>query len=456
MSHHHLGRTHVRPVGGPSVVVGASMAGLCAARVLSERFDHVVVIDRDKLPNGPEWRHQVPQGRHPHFLLRAGAQHLEWWFPGIVEELEAGGAVDVDVCRDLYWYESGGVMRRPASELHGPAMSRPFLEATVRRRVEALPNVTLLDETVAEGLETDASGTRITGVRLDDGSTIASGLTVDATGRQARSLGWLKTLGYEAPSESVVTVDTRYATRVYRRTELPVRDWKAAAVIGNPDSKRLALALPTEGERWIVTLVGLGGESPPTDEAERLAYAESFESPVIADIMAASEPIGETVAYRFAADQRRHMERMRRFPLGWVPVGDAVCSFNPIYGQGMTTAAQQAAILGTCLDRTGATNRSFSHHYLRAAGRSVSVPWSIAVGRDFAYDGTTGKKPAGTDLVNRYTERVAVAAQHDDAVGIRSNAVAGLVRRPESLLTPAYVFRVLRFARHGPIGPSST
>jgi 2-polyprenyl-6-methoxyphenol hydroxylase-like FAD-dependent oxidoreductase len=242
-------------------------------------------------------------------------------------------------------------------------------------------------------------------------------------------------------------------SRVYRRTDLPVRDWKAAAVIGDPATKRLAMLLPMEDERWILTIVGVNGESVPTEDPAMRAYARTLESPVIAEVMAASDPLSEPVTHRFPASQRRHVERLRRFPLGWVLLGDAVCSFDPIYGQGMTVAAQQAEALGLHLDRSGAIDRSFARSYFRAASRIVKTPWSIAVGGDFAYEGTTGKKPFGTDLVNRYMDRVVKAGQYDDQVVIRVNEALALLRSPQTLMAPAFVLRVLRAARRGPAGP---
>jgi 2-polyprenyl-6-methoxyphenol hydroxylase-like FAD-dependent oxidoreductase len=439
-------------VGQTAVVIGASMAGLCAARVLSERFDEVLVLDRDTLPDRSEWRRQVPQGRHPHLLLVAGARLLEGWFPGIIDELLAGGATDIDLCRDFYLYQGGGILRRPASSLRGPAMSRPFLERTVRARVEALPNVTVRGATTVEGLIADEAGRRITGVRFDDGAIVACDLVVDASGRQARSLAWLEKLGYEPPRTSVVEVDMRYVTRQYRRTDRPARDWKAAGVIGDPTSKRLVYLLPIEGERWIMGFGGFNGESAPTDDEGLMAYARSLESPAIAEVMAASEPIGEPATHRYTANQRRHVERLRRFPVGWVLLGDAVCSFDPVYGQGMTSAAQQAKVLGDQLDRAGAVNRTFARRYFKAASRTVAVPWSIAVGGDFIYDGTKGKKPFGTDLFNRYFDKVFVASQHDDDVVVRMNEVVALLRRAEALLNPAFVLRVLWAARRGLVG----
>jgi 2-polyprenyl-6-methoxyphenol hydroxylase-like FAD-dependent oxidoreductase len=245
----------------------------------------------------------------------------------------------------------------------------------------------------------------------------------------------------------VVEVQTRYVTRVYRRHAEPARDWKAAAIVGPPESKRLAMTLPAEGERWIVLLGGVNGEVAPTDDAGMLEFARSFESPVIADVIASSEPLGAPVIHRFPASQRRHVEKLRRFPLGWVLLGDAVSSFNPIYGQGMTSAALQAEALGAALDRAGGVTRAFSRRYFKVASKTVAAPWSIAVGGDFVYEGTTGKKPPGTDVLNRYMDRVNVAAQHDDAVALRVNEVISLVRGPGSLLTPAFVLRVLRSGR---------
>ena len=422
-------------------MVGASMAGLCAARVLSQRFGEVVVFDRDEVPDHAQPRTRVPQDRHPHLLLNAGARLLEEWFPGIARELEEAGAVDVDLCADFLWHQSGGLQRRPASRLRGPSMSRPLLEHTVRHRVSLLPNVLIRSGETVSGLLAD--GGRITGVRLGAGDEVPAGLVVDATGRQARSIGWIGELGFDPPRTSVVKVDTTYVSRRFRRQTAPARDWKAAGIIGSPESKRLAMALPMEDDQWIIMVGGLNGESAPTGEAGLVAYAGTFESPAIADLMRDSEPAGPIVMHRFPANQRRHVERLRRFPLAWLPIGDAVCSFDPIYGQGMTAAAQQAAVLAECLDRAGALDRSFSRSYFKAAARVVAVPWSIAVGGDFAYPGTTGAKPFGTDLLNRYNDQVVIAGQRDGAVVIRFNEVISLVRRPESLLAPWFVARVL-------------
>jgi 2-polyprenyl-6-methoxyphenol hydroxylase-like FAD-dependent oxidoreductase len=433
-------------IGEHAVVIGASMAGLCAARVLADRFVHVTVVDRDALPDAPTWRNQVPQGRHPHLLLARGARLLEGWFPGIVDELYAGGAVEIDLAADMHWYQGGGVARRPPSSLTGPAMSRPFLEWTVRTRLAALSNVTILGDTDFAGLELDDTGRRVVAARVADGN-LPCDLLVDASGRHAHSLPWLEQLGYASPDVSRVEIDTRYMTQQLRRSEDPARDWKAAGVIDDPATKRLAMALPIEGDRWLVLFGGVHGEAAPADPDERLAYARSLPSPVIADLLAACDPLDKPTTHRFPSSQRRHVERLKRFPLGWVLLGDAIGSFNPIYGQGMTVAAQQATALGEALDRSGRIDRAFARRYFKSASRMVNVAWSTAVGSDFAYDETTGPKPPGADLINRYMDRVITAAQHDDAIALRFNEVVAMVRRPEALLTPAFAFRVMRCSR---------
>jgi 2-polyprenyl-6-methoxyphenol hydroxylase-like FAD-dependent oxidoreductase len=437
------------------VVLGAGMAGLAAARVLSERCEQVIVLERDVLPDGPEPRRLVPQGQHPHLLLPTGARLLEAWFPGLGQELTSAGAVELDMCADFHWHQRGGVQRRPASMLRGPTMSRPLLEWCVRRRVAALPSVEIRDNTTVAGLVADLDRGRICGVQLEGGAEVPAELVVDATGRHARTVGWLQDLGYNPPRTSVVEIDTRYASRVFHRLREPERDWQAAAVLCDPSQKKLAMALPMEGDRWIVAFCGLNGEAAPTDGAALLEYARAFDSPVIADVLARSDPVGAVATHRFPANQRRHVERLRRFPIGWVLVGDSLCSFDPIYGQGMTSAALQAEALGAALDRTGTVDRSLTRAYFRAAARIVSVPWSIAVGGDFAYPGTTGNKPFATDLLNRYMDRVIDAGKVDDDVVIRLNEVAALVRSPTALLAPSFALRVLRAARRADRGTDS-
>ena len=430
------------------------MAGLCAARVLAERFEQVLVVDRDNLPEEAEWRGQVPQGRHQHVLLPAGARILDGWFPGLLAEVEEAGGVPIDLSGDFAWHRAGGPWRRPPSSLRSVSMSRPLVETAVRHRVEDLPGVTVRGDEPVTGLEFDSAWSRITGVVLADRS-VDAGLVVDATGRRCQTLNWLEDLGYEPPPVTRVEVGIRYVTQVYERSEVPARDWEAAFVVGDPTTRRMAAAVPFEDDRWFVLLSGVNGEEPPTDRDEALEWVRSLDSPMIAEVMEASRPVGEPVTHRFPTEQRRHFDRLRHYPLGWVPIGDAVCSFNPLYGQGMTVAAQQAEALGVELDRRDDVDRMFARRYFRALRRITEDPWQIAVGGDFAYGGTSGPKPRGTDQMGRYLARLAVAAQHDDLIALRLKEVASLERSPRSLLSPRALVRGLRAARRGPLNDSS-
>ena len=359
-------------VGESAVVIGASMAGLCAACVLADRFEHVTVLDRDHLPEHSTWRQQVPQGRHPHLLLAAGARLLEDWCPGIIDELYAGGAVELDLTADLYWHQGGGVARRPTSSLAGPSMSRPFLEWTIRQRLASHPAITIRGDTAVEGLELDptrhprrrrATRGRRSGPlrpRRRRHRTPGPQPELARRARLPRTQGGPRRGRHPLPHPGAAT--DRAAT---------ARDWKMAGVIDDPAAKRLAMALPIEGDRWLVVFGGVHGETAPADDSQRLTYAKTLPSPVIADILEASEPLSEPVTHRFPSSQRRHVERLKRFPLGWVPLGDAIGSFNPIYGQGMTSAAKQAAALGHALDRSGAADRPFARRYFKAASRVV-------------------------------------------------------------------------------------
>ena len=427
-----------------AVVIGGSMAGLSAAAVLATRFASVVVVERDVLPDGPVDRRGVPQGRHAHGLLPAGLERLEGWFPGLTQELVDAGAHPVDIGLDALWYQGGGHRPRFATGMSGPVASRALLEHHVRRRALALPNVTLRSGAAVTGLTTDDRST-VTGVQLDDGTTLSADLVVDASGRTAASLRWLRELGFDAPPTSHITIDVAYASRVVRTRTVP--DWKLALVIAGPPTGRQGVVFPLEGDRWLVTLAGMHGERPPTDHAGFLAFARSLPSPEIADFLETAAPAGPVVTHRMHSNQRRHVERLRRVPGGLVLLGDAVCSFNPTYGQGMSTATLQAEALGRALDRVPTLDARFVRAYYRRAARAITPAWQITTGADFALPRTVGPKAPGTDLLNRYMPRVFRASQVDQAVALRVIEVTSLMRPPQSLLGPRMLAAVFRASR---------
>jgi 2-polyprenyl-6-methoxyphenol hydroxylase-like FAD-dependent oxidoreductase len=438
-----------------AVVIGASMAGLLAARVLADRCDQVTVIDRDDLPPGPDSRKGVPQGRHAHGLLASGEQVLRDLFPGLMEDLITAGAARVSVSQARWWQYGG--YRVACSAPDGTFLTRPFLEAGVRQRVLSLPNVTLR-RAAAYGL--DVRDGRVTGVVTDgaDGpATVPAAFTVDASGRGSRAAHWLHEAGYPEPPVARVHMDMTYATRLYRRTPGHLPDGTWIVTISDPGhSKRLAVAFPVEAGRWIVTLAGFHGDNAPADDAGYLAFAESLPTGEVAAIIRDEEPAGPIVTHRLPTNQWRHFEKVKRHPRGFVAMGDAICSFNPIYGQGMSSAARQAVALGNCLHRRGPDADGLPARFYRAAAKIIANPWAIAAGGDFCYPETTGPKPPLVDSLNRYVKKAVIAAQHDPVVAAAIYQVQNLLAPPPALMKPPVMLRVLRSARKGPAGGAVT
>lgn len=430
-----------------AVVIGASMGGLLAARALSEHFARVVVIDRDLLPAAPESRRHVPQDRQLHVLLARGRSVLEELFPGLSAQLRDAGAPIVDLHEQVHWYNDGYRMRRAPSDLIGVGVSRPLLEHVIRTRVAELPGVELVPRTDVTGLLTDAGGTTVTGLQVAPHSqaatpyTITADLVVDAGGRTSRSPRWLAELGYRPPPEDRVRVDVTYVTRLYQRCPEHLDGLLGALTNAVPGAPRAGIAAALEGDRVAIALNGMLGEQPPTDDAGMAAFAEGLAAPHIAAIVRSAPPAGEPVTMRFPASIRRRYERLRRFPSGYLVVADALCSFNPIYGQGMTVAALEALLLRRLLAEHGT---GIAPRFFRGAARIIDGPWAIAVGTDLRFPEVPGRRGARVRLTNRFVHRLHVAASHDAVLGAAFLRVLNLVRPPTSLLRPGIVLRVLR------------
>lgn len=425
-----------------AIVLGGSMAGLLAARVLADRFARVTLIERDQLPTGAAQRKGVPQGQHLHVLLTRGYNIIGELFPGVRETLVAAGAIVGDMGERMRWHHYGGYKVAGPIGIVGVQVSRPLLESVIRQRVVALPNVTVRAGYDAVEPLADATRAKVTGAIVrsrETGATehLAADLVVDATGRGSHAPRWLAALGYDVPGESEVQVGITYTTRLYRRDPAHL-DWNYVTPTA-PAEVRTGGAFPIDGDRWIVTLAGYFGEQAPADEAGFLAYARGLPAPEIADVVASAEPLGDFVTTRFPASRRRHYERLKRFPRGLVLIGDAICSFNPIYGQGMSIAASEALALGEWLD--GREQEPL--RYFKRVAKVIDVAWTLAVGEDFRYPQTSGPKPAGADLINAYVARVHRATLHDPVVLRTFLRVLNLVAPPAALFHPRIAARVL-------------
>lgn len=422
-----------------AVVLGASIAGLLAARVLADEFPRVRIVERDEA-TGTDPRRGVPQARHLHGLMERGRQIMEELHPGLTAELAAAGAPTTEVLRESRWYLSGLRVHPTDTGLTTLLASRPMLEAGIRERTLALPGVDLLPRTAAAGLvAAEDGGGRITGVRLADGTELAADLVVDATGRGSRAPDWLAELGYERPAEERIDVDLGYTSRLYRRKPEHL-DGDLAVVVSTMPGFRGGGAITLEGDRWHVTLAGMLGDHPPTDPDHFTEFASTLPVPDVYDIVRDAEPLDDPVPHRFRGSLRRRYDRIPVLPQGFLVLGDAVSSFNPLYAQGMTVAAQQALILRDCLHRGEVDVERFN----QGVAEVVDVAWRMSTGSDLRYPGVEGPRSLRTRLIGAYASRAQVAAHHDPDVARTFMRTANLTLPPTALLAPPLLLRVLR------------
>lgn len=439
-------------IGDHAVVLGASMAGLLAARSLSEFFDTVTVVDRDPLPDTPSEacaRRGVPQGRHLHGLLPRGAQVLEELFPGILDELVLDGAHHMDG-RDLsqMYYDVGGhLLARTGSAPSFAAYlaTRPFLEEHVRARLRAIPNVTLLDEHDIVELTATPNRRRIVGAqvvnrRTCENITLGADLVVDATGRAARTPTWLDALGYDRPREDQVMVQLTYVTQLLRMA--PDALHELGFVVGIvPDRPHGLGMLHSENDTWMFTVFGVAGHEPHPDLMSMCEFVEDCAPAHLLAAVSAAEPIGEPTRHRQPSSRWRRYDKMRRFPEGLLVTGDAICSFNPIYGQGMTVAALEALALRDCL-ASGTTD--LARRFFRAAAVPIRQAWELSANPDLCLPEIDGTPPLLTRLLNAYFDRVLTAAEYDTAVVNQFFRVTSLIDPATRLLRPAMIWRAVR------------
>jgi len=429
-----------------AVVIGASIAGLLAARVLSAHFDRVTVLEKDALPGPDAARKSVPQGNHIHVIWSGGAGAIERLLPGLWDEMRARGAVSFDNSRDMCWFHRGVWKLRTTTGLVMHSQSRPLLEHRIRERVLALGNVRLVSEaTVLGPLATD-DGRRIGGVRMrmggDDAPSqdIAAELVVDASGRGSRTPSWLEGMGFEAPRESRVDIDLKYASRLYEIPAHSQRDWQVMAVYGGPpDARRAGVIFPIEGNRWIVTLSGCLGDHPGSDEQGFLDFARGLDRPDLFEAIREARPLSPISTYGFASEVRRHYESLDRLPGGLVVIGDASCGFNPLYGQGVTVCALEAEALDRCLrarDAGAAPDADFARRYFSEAARVIGDAWLVATATDLLFPEARGRRPPGLGVFGWYNRQVLELCSCDPRVLRRFLEVLHFLKRPGALFGP--------------------
>jgi 2-polyprenyl-6-methoxyphenol hydroxylase-like FAD-dependent oxidoreductase len=438
-----------------AIVLGGGIGGLLAARVLSEAYHSVLVVDRDQLTAVEGPRRGVPHGRHAHALLARGQQIFEELFPGLHRQMIAEGVLSGDIAGDLRWYFNGRRLRPGITGLDSVSATRPVLEAHVRRRVSAIPNVEFLEGHAIRALVVTGQG-QVTGVQVigdadqSQGQVLTADLVVDATGRGSRMPAWLEDLGFPRPAEDRVKMDLAYTTRHFRLRRDPYGTDLSINPVASPAHPRGAFFPKLGDDISMLSLTGILGDYPPTDLEGFLDFARSLSAPEIYAAIRDAEPIDEAVTFRIPASVRRRYERLRAFPSGLLVFGDAVCAFNPVYGQGMTSAALQAVALRDHLQRY---DEPRAPRFFRQIAKLIQAPWEISTGGDLAFPGVEGTRTVKARIGNAYISRLQAAATNDPYVTGAFFRVAGLIDPPQALMRPRVVAHVLGNAKLRPENP---
>ncbi|MFJ9036691.1 NAD(P)/FAD-dependent oxidoreductase [Streptomyces sp. NPDC102406] len=402
-----------------AVVVGAGIAGLLAARALVGVYDRVTVFERDELPAGPtsvedsEARRGVPQGRHAHLLLARGLIAMEELLPGLTESLRQEGVLAADLQQDMRWTGNGSTVRRDSSGLRTMLVSRPGLEAGLRRRLAALGGVDVLDRHETVGL-LRASGTRVVkGVSVravgEDRPPrgVTADLVVDATGRASRGPTWLAQAGLAVPPAERSPIDLRYTTLRFEATTDRLSGDLGVVATATGTVARGMVALAQGGNEWVVTLQGRGEDAPPTGRQGFLDFVSSLGVADVRDALAGLRPVGEAVPGRYPDVTSHHYHSLEEHPYGFLALGDAFAGLDPAHGQGMTSAAVQALLLRECLLKGEECVES------SYAGLAAELTGTLRAG------GTASYAPVGAD--ERWRTRV---SQRDWYMGLVYEAAA--------------------------------
>lgn len=445
--------------GTHAIIIGGSISGLAAARTLSDHFDRVTVIERDQFPDDAQPRGGVPQSRQPHVMLVKGQETLEQLFPGLKAELVQDGGVE------MRWGETSKV-----KTFHGwgghyytglvtISCTRPFLELHIRNRVQRLPNVVFMTGYNVVSLAANADKSKVTGVQVEarrtgDAQTVSADLVVDASGRNTKAVEWLTALGYDAPEEEFLSAKWGYATRMYEVPPNFNEDWVTFSL-----QLKKEPGVPfygggifqVEGNRWLVILSGSGENYPTSNPDEFDEFARRVPVPEFYATFKDAKPLTPVYGFRALDNRRRHFEKLKRRPEHFIVTGDAACTFNPIYGQGMTVGALDAVAMSDLLkgyaDKRQLTG--FAERFYKAQAKIVQVPWGFATGADKSH--IDPEKRGVQRLFNDYFTILLGMTGSSPVVGTAFMKVINLMSPPTALFAPGIVGRVLRYwlARRG-------
>ncbi len=416
-------------LGQHAVVIGGSLAGLMTARVLAEHFDAVTVLERDHIEDRPALHQSIPQGNHLHGLLLGGQQIMASLYPGFVDKLTTLGAVRCRAGTELVIYLRDGKAFSVTGTVREPrdlgfditCHSRGLLEYCVRQCTLEHTNITFASESTVQGLIYENG--RVCGVRYQqsgEAHALDTDFVVDAGGRRSHAPRWLTELGFHAPEETTIGIDLAYGSTKFRVPEHYDEPDRLQLFIGPPpDFPNGAIMEIIEDNTWHVTLMGRFGDYPPREPEGFLAFAQALHTPRLYDLIKDAERVSDITTYRFPTSLQRHYERLTTFPEGFLVLGDAISSFNPFYGQGMSSAALQVQALRQLLTDRGVESRGLEGlalAFFPQAAQIIETPWTLTSNQDLAFPQTQGERPADLEERVQYFMTVDALTAEDDEV----------------------------------------
>jgi 2-polyprenyl-6-methoxyphenol hydroxylase-like FAD-dependent oxidoreductase len=418
---------------------------------LAKYFEQVEILERDGLPVCAGSRSGTPQDRHPHGLLARGLRALDQIFPGFKSELAAAGAVPVSFARDVQFeHPEVGVLPRRDFGISVLCATRPLIELVLRRRAEAVANIMLRPASRVIGIVPAAGGAGVRGVQFVNGSgrfeTLDADLVVDASGRGAPTLTLLDALWWDRPQMAEIGVDITYATAVVEMPPDATTEWKLVLTLPDPPHLALhAIMVPTEDGRWITAIADHSATAWIETWDAFLEASRSLITPTVHNALRYAQPPEGIRHYRFPVSAWKHFERLPRLPRGVLPVADAFCRFNPIHGQGMSSAAKQALLLQDVLDRAAADPdpiAAVQAGFMAEVASVLETPWIMSTSADLVFPQTRGERPDNFAEARQFEAALFRAAVADPVVHRAMIEVAQLLQPHQRLHEPDVVRRI--------------
>ncbi|WP_404331951.1 NAD(P)/FAD-dependent oxidoreductase [Mesobacillus maritimus] len=433
------------------IIIGGGIAGKLAARVLSDFFQEVIILERDSETTTPTPRKGVPQGKHIHALLHAGEHGLENLFPGISERFHLNGAIKINSTKDLAWFHHGVWKYRYDGGYTTTLQTRPHLEWHIDQFIQKITNVDVMYNQTVKKYIYNNKDNRITGVEVINGThnltTLTADLIVDASGASSMSFRWLKEQGIHIPTEEV-KIGLTYVSQLVELPSIKKRDWEIKLLYPNPPSEKIGGSLSkVEGNRYIVTMIGYHDEINEKELLKKdkglLEIARKLPKPDIYEELQHANVLSPMAVYRVPNILWRKIDKGQKLPDGLLLIGDSLCRIDPFFGQGMSIAVLEALALQKLLQNQHHSQQKLIQAFHKKAGNIIAPIWNMVLTEDFRYPATKGKKPLGLSLLQWYAKNVFLLSSQYPSIYDSFIKVMNLTRPITELMRPTTSIRVL-------------